>query len=637
MAQGGLAILRWEKEYQGYGTENSPYLIKSASELAGLNSYLGEENKNAHFILASDIDLESYPTESEGWRPIGRLETDGTYSQSFQAKFDGRNFRITGLWINSPSTYLGLFGSLFSAQIENLYVQTNSDGIVASNTTEVHAGILAGTMGSPNTVGTDTIINNVKVAGNINGGMGSLHNFGGIAGSLSFTQISNSGSDVVVRDSDLVGTSRIGGVAGYMVQGNKITETFGSLEATAKANMVYIGGFAGAADTNNTVSGSYAIVDISVPVATSGSFIGGFIGLLTTNDTISDSYSAGRILVEDIATTDSPSIGGFVGMTASVAFTNTYASVEMTMPGTVGNNFGGYAGNFITATTLVGAYYDKDLAKTDKGVGSGTVSGVTGLNTSAMSTKANFSGFDFTENTGLWKLTGDRPQLAWEEALSSGIGTESNPYIIRTPDDVDALRKYIGAHNDGKYFKFTNNINLTNFTNLAYSSDGWSPIGSDPTDGEGDFFYGTVDGNGYAITGLKLQNASEFGLFGGLSNAEIKNLTIKDAVVEIVDGGYTVGGILAATAQSTVISNVNASGKMTIVSATQIVGGMVGSGTDMSVSDSGVDINYTATASDELVFGGFVGASSGGSYQRSYTNVVAVIDADLSAIFGGFV
>jgi len=82
------------------GTENNPYIITTAAELAQLATYVNAANEafnSCHYKLGDNIDLSSYQS-GQGWTTIGIEENN-----CFSGVFDGNNKIITGLKINAPS------------------------------------------------------------------------------------------------------------------------------------------------------------------------------------------------------------------------------------------------------------------------------------------------------------------------------------------------------------------------------------------------------------------------------------------------------------------------------------------------------------------------------------------------------
>ena len=116
------------------------YRISSARELFGLAELVNGTAKDANdepieavdfsgkrIILANDIDLSEvcHPAitgtdpkvEEVSWQPIGKSST------RFKGIFDGEGNTISGLYINSDKTHLGLFGYIEDATIKNLTVE----------------------------------------------------------------------------------------------------------------------------------------------------------------------------------------------------------------------------------------------------------------------------------------------------------------------------------------------------------------------------------------------------------------------------------------------------------------------------------------------------------------------------------
>ena len=132
-----------------------------------------------------------------------------------------------------------------------------------------------------------------------------------------------------------------------------------------------------------------------------------------------------------------------------------------------------------------------------------------------------------------WNLTGHNNTMA-------GIGTEYNPYLIKTASELDDLRN---QDTQEKYYVLNNDIDLTydtkNSNGLFYNNGyGWLPI---------DNFYGSFDGNNHVISGLyinrpKSVSDSPVGLFGTIygSYSSIKNLIIKDVNIT---GNYRAGAL----------------------------------------------------------------------------------------------
>ena len=109
----------------------------------------------------------------------------------------------------------------------------------------------------------------------------------------------------------------------------------------------------------------------------------------------------------------------------------------------------------------------------------------------------------------------------------SGSGTESDPYLIMNPIQLNQLRNFLNQ--SGVYFKLMANIDLTEFLEEENPSEGWQPVGTSSTP-----FKGILDGNGKTISGLWINrpNSDYVGFFGSLYYGTVKNLTLKGGKVK---------------------------------------------------------------------------------------------------------
>ncbi len=126
-----------------------------------------------------------------------------------------------------------------------------------------------------------------------------------------------------------------------------------------------------------------------------------------------------------------------------------------------------------------------------------------------------------------------------------GTGTEKDPYLISTPEDLIYFASQVNGGNDysGKFVKLNANISFFDY------KQSFSPIGNQVN---GKAFRGTFDGNGKVIMGL-YQNGWDLGLeygdkdglglFAYIEDATIKNLQLDhfEIIMEAVIMGNLVG------------------------------------------------------------------------------------------------
>lgn len=182
----------------------------------------------------------------------------------------------------------------------------------------------------------------------------------------------------------------------------------------------------------------------------------------------------------------------------------------------------------------------------------------------------------------------------------TGSGTEDDPYLISTADDLRAA----GADLTGHY-KQLNDIDLNHkeFPVIAATN---SPG-----------FQGSYDGQGYKIQNLKISADSYYiGLFGCVKNAEIKNIKLIDPEVEYTgtSSGPIIGGI-AAYASDSSITNCSVTGEGYIKNLSS-GGGIVGEIKNSNISDCHVSIPII----NNNTTGGIVGYCTGiSTIERCYS------------------
>ena len=128
---------------------------------------------------------------------------------------------------------------------------------------------------------------------------------------------------------------------------------------------------------------------------------------------------------------------------------------------------------------------------------------------------------------------GKMPSYVVSQTVSlAGGGTESDPFVISTPEDLQASSS---DDTENAYYKLANDIDLTEWIETNSSTDGWIPV----------TLRGTFDGDGHTVSGLWC-NSDNGGLFGLI----VPGAIAKDIKVSIVDGkavqgNTSVGGIVA--------------------------------------------------------------------------------------------
>ena len=97
--------------------------INTCQKLQDMNLALG-----GTYVLTGDIDC----TATSGWNGGAGFQPVGNNTSNFSGTFNGAGFKITGLYINRPTTsYVGLFGAISSAStVQNVILEgVNITGI----------------------------------------------------------------------------------------------------------------------------------------------------------------------------------------------------------------------------------------------------------------------------------------------------------------------------------------------------------------------------------------------------------------------------------------------------------------------------------------------------------------------------
>ncbi|MGC9772558.1 hypothetical protein SAMN04488510_12616 [Fervidobacterium changbaicum] len=152
--------------------------------------------------------------------------------------------------------------------------------------------------------------------------------------------------------------------------------------------------------------------------------------------------------------------------------------------------------------------------------------------------------------------------------FAGGDGSESNPYLIGTVNQLKLLNKD-AYRTTGKYFKLVADIDL--------QGANWEPIGTYSSNLAQSAFVGVFDGNGKKVRNLTYNDSSKtnVGLFGYIYNATVKNLILENA--NITAQAYV--GVLSGGAKNSTVEKVgvrNSSVTATNSGNYPYVGGLIG-------------------------------------------------------------
>lgn len=510
-----------EANFEGEGTEASPYLIKTLDDLTALAKevntntdykytniagtayarvYLGK-----HFRLENDIDMST-----TRFTPIGT----GKWTQRFAGSFDGNGHKLTGMNVDVSGQYGmgGLFGAVDTVSVIKNLTMVNpvikatyfTGGIVGwcmgsiqnckvinptiYNTGIATGGIVGGASGR--------YVNNCSVEGGEITGLGGF--VGGVAGEIASSSeggvttpgsISNChATDVVVNGWSSSSQSPVGGVVGNVHTANIDHCYFmgvvnGAYSYGGYYGHMVTGGVAGVLYCGK-MSDCYAVGDfLSYGNASDGTFIGGVVGKLRGD--MENCYVTGRVY--GYSTKNSGSLAGYaqpyiplggtemVKVTAKNCYTATQTFAETYM---INNNkehrelIGQYGATATADTTgldnyavITNCYYNKQL--TDFG---GTRFSATTAQLTSASGPEGFNAADWTFEQGAYpRLKGlDATQAAYASASAIDFDGASSASLVMSNTPLKALgntRFYLLGENNrlvtkGNYAEIVGNNTL---------------------------------------------------------------------------------------------------------------------------------------------------------------------------------
>ena len=290
----------------GKGTEQSPYVIETARQLAffAANVNGGDTMAGKHVALSADIQLNDVSSftrwdktaPANAWTPIGTLTCP------FSGTFDGCGHSITGLYIKTSEPYQGLFGCVSGGSVKN--VNVNKAYISGGS----YVGGIAGRLYADKSTGGSASVAGCRCSGSVSGG----GYVGGIAGHC-YAYLS--GSTVTVsgccNTANVTGTSyNVGGIAGRNMANpvSADSSAFAYITDCCNTGKVtgtdYVGGIAGQSSAS-AFSTASAVNCLSTGAVSGGTHTGGIVGQSCASDSgvslvknayyLADSASVGAV------------------------------------------------------------------------------------------------------------------------------------------------------------------------------------------------------------------------------------------------------------------------------------------------------------------------------------------------------
>ena len=298
-------VLRWEKlvawQPEGDGSEAKPYLIATLDNLRWLSENPSIWTRGAHFKQTNDIDASDTKNwnkkgeKSLGFRPIG----DAT--RAFHGTYDGDNKLIRNLFIGADEENVGFFGLvdggisvLKNIRLENLKIAT-------SDAAKCVGGLVA-----------QTDMSEVKITGchvtleNLSAGVGTS-SVGGFAGYLNNVSVLEQSSATAANTTTaiLAKKGNVGGFVGTLQADNgkleKLYTNINVVEAEG-SSVNTMGGFVGyiSGGATTVLQNAYSLGNVNFR---SAGIIGAFVGEVHGTTKIQTTYTAGK--VQDINGTES--------------------------------------------------------------------------------------------------------------------------------------------------------------------------------------------------------------------------------------------------------------------------------------------------------------------------------------------
>lgn len=605
---------------KGAGTNGDPYQIGDLEQLRFLSADTSYWNE--HIIQTADIDASATSSwnSGKGFIPIGK-----TFAE-FNGTYNGQNYVISNLYINETFE-TGFFGRTNGAIVSNLTL---------SNVDITGTSSAGGLIGSAN----NTEITNVHVSGSVTG----ERIIGGLAGDLvNDFSVTNSSSSASVTSTNTSETSSslAGGLAGRAIgSGTKLISNshasgtvtggrfmgglVGQLNARVEKSYAtgdvtgidWLGGIAGRTSQDSIVV-SYATGNVS-----GRDYVGGLVG--AANDAVIDSYATGNVSGNEY-------VGGLIGQHINGTINNAFASG--TVSGTL--NVGGVTGS--TTRPIANAFWDIENSGQTIGGGIAGSSQVTGLSTSGMKQKGNFSGFDF-DSTWYIHSNFTKPYLQANHQDSvdgydvdiftlNGTGTEADPYQIATLSNLSWLSETDSVWD----YHFVQTVNINASPTIAWNdSVGFTPIGTVENQ-----FTGNYDGGEYTISNLTVNRIdSTYGaMFGYVSSTgAISNLGVLDVLIKGKDASglvhinrgsitsvHTTGSITGASKSAGLVYYNFGTITESHSSATINSGGKAGGLVTLNLNDGIITKSYaTGDVNGGVIVGGF-SAENYGTISQSFS------------------
>lgn len=486
----------------GDGTQNNPFQIETAAQLAHFAKTVneGEAYLHKYIVLTADIDLAN-----KEWTPIGN------HSNLFKGNFNGNNHTVTGMQIRGELDRVGLFGECKKFNVDSAIKNiTVKDSVICGNK---FVGAIVGSAEEIN-------IENCRSIGNtINGET----DVGGICGKI----------------------------GGYSV--GKVSQCYNSSKVTGQGRVGGIAGMGGIAE-NCLNTGEITIIREGYRSACGGIF--GIFGDATTSARVTACVNLGKV-------SGGESFGGIVGKTETSStghISNCYYNMDAITEGfdagtalTAGQLCGALPEGLDSTIWKEGGV-DTSTAKATQGrfgTATGTYINLTKVADIKETKTAPVPVYNYVTTNGddwdTYTLITTAEEFA---AIGQDTANCNENYVLKNDIDVSGVElRSIGNPGTPYIGKFSGDGHTISYVDMTkendvYSSGLFAQIG---------YTQNQLSESGkvmlLAANGVIASNAEAGGICGDLSVGEIYGCSFTGTVK-----GYTAGGICGNAGQNTIIS-----------------------------------------------------------------------------------
>ena len=521
----------------------------------------------------------------------------------------------TGEVVGNGTATGGLVGCLSSSTVVNA---TTTGNVTGNNT---YTGGLIGW--------SDTSTSNFTLVSHSTGLVKGTSAVGGLVGCLSGSigNTSLAAYDSTVNSNVQGNGSGIGGLVGYVYQGNISNAQYVGNVGINNTIGTYIGGLVGCLSAS---TGTIQNNNISANV-TGLSQIGGLAGY-SNGGTVANNTVSGNI------TGSNSSIGGLIGyvINGGTATNNTVAA-NVTGGSTVGGMIGSLSGITISTSSFtgnvsgsssVGGYVGSMAYGTVNA--SSTSATVNATSTSSGGFIGAMSGGNVTNSTASGTLLGNMSSGGFIGSISS-----TPTYAVLVSNDTTSVNVTGTAQTGG----FIGNLNqTTNTITMNNSSATGTVIGTSNVGGYAGLMVNATVSNLSASGNVSQSsnNSSVGGFAGFINNMTISASSASGAVTGYQDAGGFVGQLTGTT---TNISTSSASGNVTNTTngTTSRTGGFVGYFNTTNNNATIVNSRASGIVSGTTYVGGFAGYVTGnGAISNSYETGAVIASNSSSGGVGGF-